>query len=217
MGKSLLIVPILDRRNGVSISLWNLFAVSKGLEKSCYILLLFILDPCAENVLIFILSMNNVIPNFHENEVWFAQVHAYIVLLICFVTVFNIIKTSQLWSKYFPCTNHLSRPLTPTPPPEQPAIRPSYRLFTFDSLHFFSIIHRVTTISLRTFCSLLARPLIKCTTTIEWNGRVPFREEETIQRNWKQAYVCDSFTTLARIEGPLNWWHCLYGSPNSRQ
>ena len=115
VGQGLLIVSILDRRHGCLLSFWNLF-VSKGLEKSCYILLLFILDPCAENVLIFILSMNNVIPNFHENEVWFAQVHAYIVLLICFVTVFNIIKTSQLWSKHFSITLPLGLLLPPLRP-----------------------------------------------------------------------------------------------------
>ena len=71
-GQSLFIVPVLDRRHGVSPFLLKFFCCPEGLKKSCYILLLFTLDPCAENVLIFILSMNNIIHNFYEkrNTMW---------------------------------------------------------------------------------------------------------------------------------------------------
>ena len=55
---------------------------------------------------------------------------AFIVLLICFVIVFNIIKRSQLWREYFPITlPSSSRPLTLTLPPEQHPIRPPLAVY----------------------------------------------------------------------------------------
>ena len=151
---------------------------------------------------------------FTKNEIRCGRLH-------CSVNLFRqnfqyhkkITVVKEIFPNYPPSS---SRPLTLTLPPEQHPIRPSSRRFIFDPLHFFNIVDRVPKISVRAFCPLLARSVKTCSTTIGWNGPVPFREKKTIQRNWKHAYDCVSFTTLVRTEGPLNLCHCLYCCPNSR-
>ena len=197
------------------LSFWNFFAVPKGLKSRAIF--------CFLSHLIHVLKMS-----------WFSFYQWIILFIIltkneircgrlhCSVNLFRhsfqhhkkITVVKDIFPNYPPSS---SRPLTLTLPPEQHPIRPSSRRFIFDPLHFFNIVDRVPKISVRAFCPLLARSVKTCTTTIGWNGLVPFRKQKNIQRNWKHDYVCHFFTTLPRIEGPLNWWNCLYGCPKSRQ
>ena len=113
---------------------------------------------------------------FTKNEIRCGRLH-------CSVNLFRhsfqyhkkITVVKEIFPNYPPSS---SRPLTLTLPPEQHPIRPSSRRFIFDPLHFFNIVDRVPKISVRAFCPLLARSVKTCTTTIGWNGLVPFREKK---------------------------------------
>ena len=148
---------------------------------------------------------------FTKNEIWCARLHSSVNL---FRHSFQYHKKITVVKQILP-NNHPSRPITPTPPPEQLPIRPSFSLFYFCSPPFFNIVYPVPNISVRTFCPLLARPLIKCTTIIEWNGLSGRKKLYNGIENMLMS------VTLLRLlpELKVHWiddTYCLYGCPNSR-
>ena len=131
---------------------------------------------------------------FTKNEIRCGRLH-------CSVNLFRhsfqyhkkITVVKEIFPNYPPSS---SRPLTLTLPPEQHPIRPSSRRFIFDPLHFFNIVDRVPKISVRAFCPLLARSVKTCTTTIGWNGLVPFREKKNHTTELKTClWLCIFYDT----------------------